>query len=315
MLTLDLPRPQIFVSHSAHDGCARAVREAVVDCLRAEGFEVLIDEQQFSPGEAWRPRLDDWLHVCDGALVILTPEAAESRYVFYETTLLRNRARSQPDIFTFVPLRFSNVTDEMLIRHMDPLQLGEIQQVEVNVGATDMPMSAQEVMEIGRRAWEEVRELLQPAISRRQPRHMIEQLLIDLLFQHFSLASLHEMHKRLSLGGQLAGAKKDQCITLARALLDFDAVPLGPDRFDKLASVAPQMYACMGRQHAQTALNCIVPFCWVHPEAAKMLEQVASAERRAVAWGRTWNLSERMYLLRTFYDRQVIYVPVSRAIA
>jgi len=49
-------------------------------------------------------------------------------------------------------------------------------------------------------------------------------------------------------------------------------------------------------------LDWIFPFCWVNAEAATKLTHIAarSPSTRAVAWGREWALSERMYLLRGF---------------
>jgi len=52
-----MPKPLVFISHSAKDDLARSV----LDKLRAAmdpDFEVLLDQLRLQPGDRWRQELD-----------------------------------------------------------------------------------------------------------------------------------------------------------------------------------------------------------------------------------------------------------------
>src|SRR5437588_123343 len=78
-----------------------------------------------------------------------------------------------------------------------------------------------------------------------------------------------------SLSPGPAGAKKDRCIRLARALLDFEGVTLGEERFHRLRPVVERLFTQMGAANTQGVVNLVAPFCWVDPKAAANLLAVA----------------------------------------
>jgi hypothetical protein len=79
------------------------VRSAVVQRLRDSGkFEVWLDVESLEPGDLWRAYLSRWLGSCDGAVILLNEEAAASKWVRKETTILTWR-RSLKSSVMIVP--------------------------------------------------------------------------------------------------------------------------------------------------------------------------------------------------------------------
>jgi hypothetical protein len=53
-------------------------------------------------------------------------------------------------------------------------------------------------------------------------------------------------------------------------------------------------------------INLVAPFCWVSPEAAIRVAALAArapGQLKAIAWRRSWTLSERMHLYRAYCTR------------
>jgi len=81
----------IFISHSSRDDeAARAIRERLSEVLADEPYryQVLLDEQAIRAGNPWEPKLHRWLAECDGAVLILTPQALASEWVKKEAAIL-----------------------------------------------------------------------------------------------------------------------------------------------------------------------------------------------------------------------------------
>jgi len=106
--------PSIFLSHSCKDrdssppaelsaaerrrrldrlDFARRLRRALDERLRASGrYNVWLDRRALRAGQDWRDGIHQALRGCAGAVVLLSPEALESRWVLKETTILAWRA-------------------------------------------------------------------------------------------------------------------------------------------------------------------------------------------------------------------------------
>ncbi|MGH3915691.1 MAG: toll/interleukin-1 receptor domain-containing protein [Pseudonocardiaceae bacterium] len=103
------PKASVFISHSTKDTApapgpgaddaalarwqrlqvARALREAIMLALeKLAGVEVWLDKRELQPGVLWRDALHEQLARCDGAVLLLTPEALESGWVLKEVTIL-----------------------------------------------------------------------------------------------------------------------------------------------------------------------------------------------------------------------------------
>jgi hypothetical protein len=82
--------PSIFISHSSRDDEeARAIRTRLSEVLADEHHHrVLLDEESIEAGHPWEPKLHQWLAECDGAVLMLTPQALASAWVSKEATIL-----------------------------------------------------------------------------------------------------------------------------------------------------------------------------------------------------------------------------------
>lgn len=303
-----LYRPKVFISHSAKDPLARRLMDSLADALNATGkFDILLDKRALEPSDEWRAAIDEWILRCDAAVIILSKDAVESQYVLYETTLLRGRWKTRKD-FTLIPIRFADVTTEMLEDAMGPLQLGEIQHVLVSREAGDGDAKVAE--ETTRR----VLELLKPLPDRFAGRHEFEDALTTILYHQVATdEGLEEINKQLLGGTMMAGAKRDKAVALARALLELDEAR-GVGRFVKIEPVMERMHNIISNVgFVRRVINIVTPFCWVDPETALNLLVIAARESqpRLVAWRRRWSLSEEMHLCRGYCSRGFKLVVVS----
>ncbi|MEM6929408.1 MAG: toll/interleukin-1 receptor domain-containing protein, partial [Myxococcota bacterium] len=94
----------VFVSYAHASAVSHELIEALTERLEPHGIRLLFDTR-IEPGEAWRDELATWLDGCQGAVVLLTPEALQSRWVKLEVELLALRKRARKDRFVFVPWR------------------------------------------------------------------------------------------------------------------------------------------------------------------------------------------------------------------
>jgi hypothetical protein len=92
-------RLRVFVSHSSHTPDERDRLDAIVNDLRAgdDGAEVLCDKAQITDGAHWRDVINALLWDCDAAVILLTPSALDSVWVFKEATILRWRHDRNPE--------------------------------------------------------------------------------------------------------------------------------------------------------------------------------------------------------------------------
>ena len=102
-----MTRARIFISHSCKDveiaddvpfededrpaqaaaQYARHIRDEV-ERLLGDDFEVLLDRKLLDPGDRWSIKLKRWLGECDGAVLLLSEDAIESKWVLQEATIL-----------------------------------------------------------------------------------------------------------------------------------------------------------------------------------------------------------------------------------
>ncbi|MCW5616673.1 MAG: toll/interleukin-1 receptor domain-containing protein, partial [Rhodocyclaceae bacterium] len=150
-----MTRARIFISHSCKDveiaddvpfedeadprkqrlKYARHIRDEV-ERLLGDDFEVLLDRKLLDPGDRWPIKLLRWLGDCDGAVLLLSEDAIESKWVLQEATVLTWRRHLRPD-FRLIPVRLGALTDEALAAAgFGPLQISDIQaaRVEGTVG-------------------------------------------------------------------------------------------------------------------------------------------------------------------------------------
>jgi hypothetical protein len=141
-----MTKAQIFISHSARDDeiddavpldgetdprrrrlkYAKALRDAIVAGL-GDDYEVLLDRQLLDPGDRWRAKLLRWLGCCHGAVILLSEDSIQSKWVLQEATIATWRKWLRDD-FMLVPVIVGNLQmDQVEKAGFGPLQVAEFQ--------------------------------------------------------------------------------------------------------------------------------------------------------------------------------------------
>ncbi len=146
-------KPKIFISHSCKDieisggvpfavetderrrrlKFVKLVRDRLEEKLR-DRFEVLLDRELLDPGDRWRTKLLHWLGVCDGAVILLSEDSIESKWVLQEATICTWRKWLR-DSFVLVPVIIGDIFKKLPERGFAPLQLDEIQAARLNAAS------------------------------------------------------------------------------------------------------------------------------------------------------------------------------------
>lgn len=305
-MSLPLYKPKIFISHSARETLAKTTLAGLRSALEANGYTVLVDQEGIRPSSSWRAAIDEWIWRCDAAVILLSVKALSSQYVKYETTLLRQRWKERNGSFILLPTVIPPATPARVDAAMSPLQLNEIQHLVPSAAAVDNKAFVKEVVS-------STLKNLELIPKRGAARNELEATLIDILYHQCETdEALEDIGGKLLTDTIAAGAKKDRAIALARAILDMDATR-GSARFKLFRPVVLKMLSILEYTYTKRVINIVTPFCWVDPEVAAQLSLVALHEKppRTVAWGRSWPLSEMMYLRRGCGRLKVHKVEVS----
>ena len=154
--------------------------------------------------------------------------------------------------------------------------------------------------------------------NRLRARHNAEDLLIkELDFGTPTEYALSAIADKFQLPWIPGGAKRDLAAALARRILDFN-MAAGPQRFQEILAAVDTMIATMSdsKDRVPRIVNLVAPFCWVAPAAAVRLAALSalpSGQIRAIAWKRSWGLSERMYLYRGYCTRSPAMIRIASA--
>jgi TIR domain len=294
-------KARIFISHSCKDFAeasepgdekaiaraqrleyARWVRSAVEQRLQdSGGFEIWLDVKSFEPGDVWRAHLSRWLGSCDGAVILLNEEAAASKWVRKETTILtwrkslRSNVRIIPALLGGFPasnlegLGLEDVGElhtarlpskEMTPENAQLLADKIVRKLEgLTVDEIDTPMTE----------WiEDVAELLHKVTDR-----------------HFKRAA-----ERLGMDSD-EGHFPDRDLTMAHYLLHASL----DSAYDGLV----QLKKGLDRDLFRELVGLILPI-WVDPEAARNLHAIVarSRERRVLAINAKYQDTAEAYIMR-----------------
>jgi len=120
-------KARIFISHSATEKAALAIREALLQALHgAQAYEILPDVGMLQPGEGWRSRINLWLEACDAAIVLLSEAALTSPRVTYETSVLAHRFATWDSSLLILPVVLGDVSPASLKKsYLEPAWLEE----------------------------------------------------------------------------------------------------------------------------------------------------------------------------------------------
>ena len=128
-----MPEPQrkarIFISHSAKETRAQEVQAALYTALEDSAALVpLMDKRDLEPGDMWRARINLWVGGCDAAVVLLSPKALQSDWVFYEAALLSYR-NERDSGFLVLPVYVDVTPEEVAASRLHPTAMTSIQLV------------------------------------------------------------------------------------------------------------------------------------------------------------------------------------------
>jgi hypothetical protein len=246
---------------------------------------------------------------------VLSQAATDSRYVAYEAALLRQRWKNSAGQFLLIPVWCPGVSQSLLSNRMGALQLGEIQ---TNFKLAAWTVDAQNTPAAFQDASSQIASRLAALQTRLQARHDAEDLLIKQLDHGTpTVEALRDIAVDYGLAPAPLAAKRELASALARHILDF-GVPPGLQRFQKLACGIQTMLSAMNDAPSRVPkiINLVAPFCWVSPVGAvrvAVLSALPTGHIRAIAWKRSWLLSERMYIYRGYCTRSKTKLKIANA--
>jgi hypothetical protein len=138
IFTMPLPKPRIFISHSAHEPAARNALDQLVAGLEPS-FKVLFDRGELIAGDEWRDKVFALMQQAHSAIILFSSSALASDWVRTEASVLTWRQtldrgksfkvipvlldpvkRTDLEDKKFAPLRLTTL---QLVRTDDPAQI------------------------------------------------------------------------------------------------------------------------------------------------------------------------------------------------
>src|SRR4051812_30317202 len=96
MVSGDVHRPKVFLSHSGYDGVVRESIDALASALEREGYETRLDRRELRAGNDFWKWIGDQIQQCDAAVVQISPRALETTWVSNELQRLLQRRHADP---------------------------------------------------------------------------------------------------------------------------------------------------------------------------------------------------------------------------
>ncbi len=161
-----LPKPKIFISHSAKEAEADKVLKGLVRCLKTD-FDVLVDKERLKSGDDFREEILGWIKRAHGAVILFSANALSRPWVKNEASLLSSRRTLAKGKFILIPVLLSPVTrDDLESADLSPMQLAALQFVR-----------SDNLKQICKQVREGLKSLLQPKL----PPTPFEELLIRIV--------------------------------------------------------------------------------------------------------------------------------------
>jgi TIR domain len=272
---------KIFISHSTKTEEAEKFLDAVEHAL-AEDFDVRLDRTGLKGGDDWRAKLYEWMDEVHGAVLLLTAEALDSKFVQLEASVLSWRRFRQPK-FVLLPVLVGEVK-------VEDISKGVFGEMELNrVQAVSLEDPAALATEVAR-----LLQVLKERDTPRTAKEVLENRVAKLLKKENTEEDLRDVGRQ-SLGWTnkdfVAGA--DYYEKFARDLLRAD-ISTACDAIKKLAAA--------GMGDAEELLDLVTP-CWVGEEDARPIAKLALSEqsRRAVSLNTDDPWTLHTYISRSCY--------------
>ena len=276
-----MPWIKIFISHSTKSEEAEEFLNAVEQALAGD-FVVRLDKTGLQGGDDWRAKLYEWMDEVHGAVLLLTADALNSKFVQLEASVLSWRSFRQPK-FVLLPVLVGVGVEDLSKGLFGEMELNRIQAVSLD----DPGALAQEVVRL--------LGVLKERDTPRTAKEVLEQRVVKLLKEGKNTEDDLRDAGRHALGWTNEGfaAGTDYYERFACDLLRAGM---------REACSAIRKLADAGMRDALELLALVTP-SWVEEESARPIAQIALGElsRRTVSLNTTdpWTLDA--YISRSCY--------------
>jgi hypothetical protein len=281
-----MPKPKIFISHSAKEERTRKLLDALYVALDNAGFDVLLDKQRLEPGVEWRDELNKWLWQCHGAVILLSEAALNSPWVLKEATNLTWRRD--------LSRQFDNRLFDALPVLLPPVAVGQLAQTKFSPLAIDaiQTLTADSDEAVIKKIIERLAPLLQ-RFGELSPFKKVQGALVAILDRVNRDEALDLIAESFKLDTAIFGAGGDKKIHLADHALkaaDYGAL------LDVVKIITPRV----GRENAKEFCRIVWPFCWVDQLAASRIPVVMRKpeRKRSMALNSRRKETVEMYIRR-----------------
>ena len=123
---------KVFISHSHKD---EALAKKVATILQEDGLDVW-DENEILPGENWAEKIAQALNESKAMIVLLTPEALQSRWVQYEIEYALTKKSYSHRLFPVVigtPQEIPNDSIPWILRRFKLMNFSEQSKIEEGI--------------------------------------------------------------------------------------------------------------------------------------------------------------------------------------
>jgi hypothetical protein len=253
-----MPWIKIFISHSTKTEEAQEFLDAVRNALDQD-FDLRLDQILLEGGDNWRASIYQWMDEAHGAVLLLTKEALQSKFVQMEAMILSWRSFRQPE-FALVPVLVGGVTvDDIKGGLFGEMALGTFQVVTLKD-----PAAAQDVARC-------LKKLQKPNPSR-TPREILESRIGRLLKKE----QVGEDVLR-DVGVKLFGWTAKDFASNTDYFEKFTTDILSENTPVACSAINELKEQGMEKGKAQELLELVFPF-WVEEETAKPVARLALSE-------------------------------------
>ena len=257
MPKLSLPKPRIFISHSAHEPEAENVRLALVKCLN-RNFDVKTDKELLTGGQDFRENIFNWINQAHGAVILFSSSALTSPWVKTEASILAwRRVLDKTASFQLVPVLLSPVTRaDIEAKEFSPMRLATLQLVR-----SDDPVKICKDVRAG------LQPLLKPALPETPFEGLIRQ--VAWLLKKVTAAELLSAAYAMSINVSNWTNEEEYPTLLAKEMLEHG--------LPKAVKGIRELDNFLDADATETLIELIAPV-WVSLAAASRIPQIASMQ-------------------------------------
>lgn len=256
-----LPKPRIFVSHSAHEPDASNILDELIKCLKPD-FEVLVDRKRLVAGQDFREEIFSWINRAHGAVVLFSSSALVSQWVRTEASVLAWRhTLGKGKLFPLIPVLLSPIKrTDLDTKEFSPLRLTALQLVRSDDAKT---------------ICNKVREGLKPLLQSPPPDTPLEKLARKIAYLLRDVEPPELLNAARAMDTDFTGwnNEKDYPMLLAQEMLER--------RLQFSMKGIRELAGFHGDDKTETLIELVAPV-WVSIPAASIIPQIATRTDKAL---------------------------------